>query len=121
MIRSTATISRASFIIHISCLRTFRSFFALHDNCRAEVKAYWKESDRFLVTNGVRQGCVSKPALFSLHYDVAIHMAMDENGSRGMGIKVAYLHDTDLVANRTTLRFESLENDLEYDMHGSSL
>ena len=31
-----------------------------------------------------------------------------------MGIKVAYLHDADLVRNRKTLRFESLVTDLEY-------
>ena len=31
-----------------------------------------------------------------------------------MGIKVAYLHDADLVGNRKTLKFESLVTDLEY-------
>ena len=41
-------------------------------------------------------------------------MALDELRSQGKGIKVAYLHDADLVGNRKMLKFESLVSDLEY-------
>ena len=41
-------------------------------------------------------------------------MALDMHRSQGRGIKVAYLHDADLVRNRRILRFESLVTDLEY-------
>ena len=41
-------------------------------------------------------------------------MALDEHRQRVMGIKVADLHDADLIGNRKTWRFEWLETDLEY-------
>ena len=87
---------------------------ALHENSSAAVKAYRKVSDKFPVTSDVHKRCVLAPALFNLYFDIAIHMALDENRSRGMGIKVAYLHYADLVGNRKTLRFKSLVTDLEY-------
>ena len=86
----------------------------LHENSSAAVKTNGKVSDKFPVTNGVRQGRVLAPALFNLYFDVTIHMALDEHRSQGMGIKVAYHHDADLVGNRKISGFESLVTDLEY-------
>ena len=60
---------------------------ALHKNSSTAVKAYGKVSDKFPVTNGVRQGCVLAPALFNLYFDVAIYMALDEHRSREMASK----------------------------------
>ena len=87
---------------------------ALHEDTNAVVRAYGKASDKFPVTSGVRQGCVLAPTLFNLYFDVAIHMALDMHRQEERGIKVAYLHDADLVGNRKILKLESLVTDLEY-------
>ena len=87
---------------------------ALHEDSNAVVRAYGKTSDRFPVTSGVRQGCVLAPTLFNFYFDIAIHMALDGHRQEGRGIKVAYLHDADLVGNRKILKLESLVTDLEY-------
>ena len=98
----------------ISCLPSSGHYLCLTRESSAAVKAYGKVSDEFPVTDGVWQGCVLALALFNLYFDIAIHMALDEHRSRGMGIKVAYLHDADLVGKRKTLRYESLVTDMEY-------
>ena len=41
-------------------------------------------------------------------------MALDKHRMEGKGIKVAYLHNADLMGNRKTLKFETLVTDLEY-------
>ena len=87
---------------------------ALHENSTAAVKTYGKTSDKFPVTCSVRQGCVLAPTLFNLYFDVAIHMALDEHRQEVKGIKLAYLHDAELVGNRKILKLESLVTDLEY-------
>ena len=87
---------------------------ALHENSTAAVRTYGKISDKFPVTCGVRQGCVLAPTLFNLYFDVAIHMALDEHRQEEKGIKLAYLHDAELVGNRKILKLESLVTDLEY-------
>ena len=50
----------------------------------------------------------------NLYFNVAIHMALDEHRQEEKGIKLAYLHDAELVGNRKILRLESLVTDLEY-------
>ena len=87
---------------------------ALHEDSNAAVRAYGKISDKFLITSGVRQGCVLAPTLFNFYFDIAIHMALDELRSQGKGITIAYLHDADLVGNRKILKCESLVSDQEY-------
>ena len=54
------------------------------------------------------------PTLFNLYFNVAIHMALDEHRQKEKGIKLAYLHDAELVGNRKILRLKSLVTDLEY-------
>ena len=87
---------------------------ALHENSTAAVRAYGKTSEKFPVTCGVRQGCVLAPTLFNLYFDVAIRLALDEHRMEEKGVKVAYLHNADLVGNRRILRLETLVTDLEY-------
>ena len=73
-----------------------------------------KTSKKFPVTCGVRQGCVLAPTLFKLYFDVAIHIALDEHQLQGKDIKVAHLHDANLVGNRKILKLETLVTNLEY-------
>ena len=39
---------------------------------------------------------------------------MEEHCQQGEGIRVAYLHDADLVRNRRVLNLETLVTDLEF-------
>ena len=63
---------------------------ALHENSTAAVKAYRKTSEMFAVTCGVCQECVLAPTTrFTLYFDVAIHMALDEHQLEKKADKVA--------------------------------
>ncbi|BHF81456.1 hypothetical protein SprV_0702458600 [Sparganum proliferum] len=60
----------------------------LHDGMRARVTDYGAISEAFAVTNGVKQGCVLAPTLFSLMFSA---MLMDAyRGDERPGIRIAY-------------------------------
>ena len=52
--------------------------------------------------------------MFNLYFDVAMYLVLDEHQPAEKGVKVAYLHNADLVGNRKILRLETLVTDLEY-------
>ena len=54
------------------------------------------------------------PTRFNFYFDVAIHMALEEQRQQGSGIRVAYLLNADLVGNRRIPKLEMLVTDLEY-------
>ncbi len=51
----------------------------LHDGMRATVLDNGDTSDSFPVTNGVKQGCVLAPALFSMVFAAMLHDASQDN------------------------------------------
>ena len=51
---------------------------------------------------------------FNLYFDVAIHMVLHKHRMEGKGIKVACLHNADLVGDQKTLKLKTLVTDLEY-------
>ena len=57
---------------------------------------------------------VLAPTLFNFYFDVAIRMPLEEHRQQGRGIRVAYLHDADLVGNRRIPKLETLVTDLKY-------
>ena len=86
----------------------------LHIDSTATVRAYGKTSNTFPITSGVRQGCVLAPTLFNFYFDVAIHMALEDHRLQNRGVRMAYLHDAELVGNRKILKLDTLITDLEY-------
>ena len=73
------------------CPRTFTALVRqLHDGTRATVIDNGDTSDSFPVTNGVKQGCVLAPTLFSMVFAVMLHDASHDNGD---GIQLKYRTD----------------------------
>ncbi|VDM00096.1 unnamed protein product [Schistocephalus solidus] len=69
----------------------------LHDGMTARVTDNGTVSEAFAVTNGVRQGCVLAPTLFSLMFSA---MLMDAYRDEQPGIRIAYRTDGHLLNSR---------------------
>ncbi|BHF57900.1 hypothetical protein SprV_0100084600 [Sparganum proliferum] len=76
----------------------------LHDGMMARVTDNGAVSEAFAVTNGVKQGCVLAPTLFSLMFSA---MLMDAyRGDERPGIRIAYRTDGQLL-NQRRMHFQS--------------
>ena len=62
----------------------------LHDKMRATVLDNGDTSDSFPVTNGIKQGCVLAPTLFSMVFAAMLHDAIQDNDD---GIQLKYRTD----------------------------
>ncbi|BHF76577.1 hypothetical protein SprV_0501967500 [Sparganum proliferum] len=71
----------------------------LHDGMMARVTDNGAVSEAFAVTNGVKQGCVLAPTLFSLMFSA---MLMDAYRDERPGIRIAYRTDDDCALNTTS-------------------
>ena len=73
------------------CPRQFTSLIRqLHDGMRATVLDNSDTSNLFPVTNGVKQGCVLAPTLFSMVFATMLHDASQDNDD---GIQLKYRTD----------------------------
>ncbi|BHF82430.1 hypothetical protein SprV_0802556800 [Sparganum proliferum] len=75
----------------------------LHDGMMARVTDNGAVSEAFAVTNGVKQGCVLAPSLFSLMFSA---MPMDAYRDERPGICIAYRTDGHLL-NQRRMHFQS--------------
>ncbi|BHF83821.1 hypothetical protein SprV_0902696800 [Sparganum proliferum] len=75
----------------------------LHDGMMARVTDNGAVSEAFAVTNGVKQGCVLAPTLFSLMFSVIL---MDAYRDERPGIRIAYRTDGQLL-NHRWMHFQS--------------
>nr|VZI25668.1 unnamed protein product [Spirometra erinaceieuropaei] len=75
----------------------------LHDGMMARVTDNGAVSEAFAVTNGVKQGCVLAPTLFSLMFSA---MLMDTYRDERPGIRIAYRTDGHLL-NQRRMHFQS--------------
>nr|VZI40139.1 unnamed protein product [Spirometra erinaceieuropaei] len=75
----------------------------LHDGMMARVTDNGTVSEAFAVTNGVKQGCVLAPTLFSLMFSA---MLMDAYRDERPGIRIAYRTDGHLL-NQRRMHFQS--------------
>nr|VZI38919.1 unnamed protein product [Spirometra erinaceieuropaei] len=75
----------------------------LHDGMMARVTDNGAVSEAFAVTNGVKQGCVLAPTLFSLMFSA---MLMDAYRDGRPGIRIAYRTDGHLL-NQRRMHFKS--------------
>nr|VZI25489.1 unnamed protein product [Spirometra erinaceieuropaei] len=75
----------------------------LHDGMMARVTDNGAVSGAFAVTNGVKQGCVLAPTLFSLMFSA---MLMDAYRDERPGIRIAYRTDGHLL-NHRRMNFQS--------------
>ncbi|BHF63282.1 hypothetical protein SprV_0200627400 [Sparganum proliferum] len=75
----------------------------LHDGMMARVTDNGAVSEAFAVTNGVKQGCVMAPTLFSLMLSA---MLMDDYRDERPGIRIAYRKDGHLL-NKRRMYFQS--------------
>ncbi|BHF61198.1 hypothetical protein SprV_0100417100 [Sparganum proliferum] len=75
----------------------------LHDGMMARVTDNGAVSGAFAVTNGVKQGCVLAPTLFSLMFSA---MLMDAYRDERPGIRIAYRTDGHLL-NQQRIHFQS--------------
>nr|VZI48874.1 unnamed protein product [Spirometra erinaceieuropaei] len=78
----------------------------LHDGMMARVTDNGVVSEAFAVTNGVKQGCVLAPTLFSLMFSA---MLMDAYRDERPGIRIAYRTDGHLL-NQRRMHFQSRES-----------
>jgi len=65
----------------------------IHDSMKARVQDGGEYSQPFPVTNGVKQGCVLAPTLFSIVFSV---MLSDAFRDRDIGVSFRYLIDSSL-------------------------
>nr|VZI25662.1 unnamed protein product [Spirometra erinaceieuropaei] len=75
----------------------------LHDGMMARVTDNGAVSEAFAVTNGVKQGCVLAPTLFSLMFSALL---MDAYRDDRPGIRIAYRTDGHLL-NHRRMKFQS--------------
>ncbi|BHF76708.1 hypothetical protein SprV_0501980700 [Sparganum proliferum] len=76
----------------------------LHDGMMARVTDNGAVSEAFTMTNGVKQGCVLAPTLFSLMFSVMLMDAYRDEGP--LGIRIAYRTDGHLL-NQRRMHFQS--------------
>nr|VZI25412.1 unnamed protein product [Spirometra erinaceieuropaei] len=80
------------------CLERFTQMVRqLHDGMMARVTDNGAVSEAFAVTNGVKQGSVLAPTLFSLIFSA---MLMDAYRDERPGIRIAYRTDGHLLNQR---------------------
>ena len=65
-----------------------------HDSMHTRVQANWESSVAFPVTNGVKQGCILAPTLFSIMFSAMLFDAF--NGSDN-GIDIWYHSDSSVL------------------------
>ncbi|BHF61762.1 hypothetical protein SprV_0100473800 [Sparganum proliferum] len=75
----------------------------LHDGMMARVTDNGAVSEAFAVTNGVKQGCVLAPTLFSFMFSA---MLMDAYRDERLGIRIAYRTDGQFL-NERRMHFKS--------------
>ncbi|BHF63773.1 hypothetical protein SprV_0200676800 [Sparganum proliferum] len=75
----------------------------LHDSMMTRVMDNGDFSEAFAVTNGVKQGCVLAPTLFSLMFSA---MLIDAYRDERPGIRIAYRTDSHLL-NQRRMHFQS--------------
>nr|VZI03353.1 unnamed protein product [Spirometra erinaceieuropaei] len=75
----------------------------LHDGMMVRVTDNGAVSEAFAVTNGVKQGCVLAPTLFSLMFSA---MLMDAYRDERPEIRIAYRTDSHLL-NQRRMHFQS--------------
>ncbi|BHF63476.1 hypothetical protein SprV_0200646800 [Sparganum proliferum] len=75
----------------------------LHDGMTARVTDNGAVSEAFAVTNGVKQGCVLAPTLFSLMFSA---MLMDAYRDERPGLRITYRTDGQLL-NQRRMHFQS--------------
>nr|VZH93726.1 unnamed protein product [Spirometra erinaceieuropaei] len=86
------------------CLERFTQMVRqLHDGMMARVTDNGAVSEAFAVTNGVKQGCVLAPTLFSLMLSALL---MDAYRDERPGIRIAYRTDGHLL-NPRRMHFQS--------------
>nr|VZI41277.1 unnamed protein product [Spirometra erinaceieuropaei] len=86
------------------CLERFTQMVRqLQDGMMVQVTDKGAVSEAFAVTNGVKQGCVLAPTLFSLMFSV---MLMDAYRDERPGIRIAYRTDGHLL-NQRRMNFQS--------------
>ena len=67
---------------------------SLHSGMKASVAHGTNHSNKFAVTNGVKQGCVLVPTLFSLYLSAMLEVAFDDSLD---GVSIQTQHNADLV------------------------
>nr|VZI33362.1 unnamed protein product [Spirometra erinaceieuropaei] len=75
----------------------------LHDGIMARITENGAVSEAFAVTNGMKQGCVLAPTLYSLMFSA---MLMDAYRDERPGIRIAYRTDRHLL-NQRRMNFQS--------------
>ena len=102
-----------SVLLELGCPRKFTTLIRLfHDNMTGQVLSNGEHSNTFAISNGVKQGCVLAPVLFSLFFtQVLLHAVKDLN----LGVYIKYRLDGSLFdlrrlsAGRKTLEKLILE------------
>ncbi|VDL89511.1 unnamed protein product [Schistocephalus solidus] len=87
----------------------------IHDGMTARVTDNGTVSEAFASTNGVKQGCVLAPTLFSLMFSV---MLMDAYRDEQPGIRIAYRTDGHLSQQWTYAGFNALVYCNQYSQNG---
>ena len=72
-----------------------------HDGMQAKVKSHGKMSEPFPVTNGVKQGCVLAPTLFSIMFSAMMQEAFSPPPP---GVNITYRNDGGVFNNTTKLK-----------------
>ncbi|BHF70263.1 hypothetical protein SprV_0301331300 [Sparganum proliferum] len=83
--------------------RFIQMVLQLHDSMMARITDNGAVSEAFAVTNGVKQGCVLAPTLFSLMFSA---MLMDAYRDERPGIRIVYRTDGQLL-NQRRMHFQS--------------
>ena len=85
-------------LFKLGCPRKFTALVRkLHDGTRATVLDNGDTSDSFPVTNGVKQGCVLAPTLFTMVFAAMLHDASQGNDD---GIQLKYRADGGVLTLR---------------------
>ena len=75
--------------VHQQCYHLLEELLTIihvmHDQSTSVIRAYKKTSEEFVVTSGVRQGCVLAPTPSYLFFDAVIQMAIYDHLEEGRG------------------------------------